>query len=43
MEMPDLAVLQREHELLRDQLPDLCAVEGPLDIRVDNEPVEPVA
>jgi hypothetical protein len=43
MEMPDLAVLQREHELLRDQLPELCAVEGPLDIRVDNEPVAPVA
>jgi hypothetical protein len=43
MELPDLAVLQREHELLREQLPELCAVDGTLDIRVDNEPVEPAA
>jgi hypothetical protein len=37
MEVPDLLVLQREHDLLQERLPYLCEHDGSLDIRVDGE------
>jgi len=37
VEQPDLAYLQREHELLQERLGDLLAHDGPLDVRVDAE------